>query len=189
MLKHGEVTLGTHTVENHTADVDILAEIDKARNKCRHRIGRRLGINHQHDRQVKHSRNLGGRASVTIIAVEKAHHTFNNTHIGILAIKVKQFPHMPGRRHKSIEINARPATYRRMKLGVDIIRPALKRLNTIPLEGEQRHQSPSNRRLARATSRRRYHKSTSHSTYKGSVFIPNLHPSPLKEKSNKKMVG
>ena len=70
------------------------------------------------------------------------------------------------RSHERIQVDARAAPHRSMKLRVDIVRPALKRLNPIPFTGKQRHQPPGNCRLARATVWRRYQKSMSHTTCK-----------------------
>ena len=59
--------------------------------------------------------------------------------------------HMLRRSHEGVKVDTRPSAYRFMELGVDIVWTALERLHLEPPLRQQRHQSPGNGRLARAT--------------------------------------
>ena len=162
LAQHPFMAFRTNPVENHTADVHILPEMDKTGKQSRQRVGRPLGIDHQHDRQAQCPCDFRRGTEVAVIAVEKSHHTLNDTHIGVFPIMGEKTLHMLWRGHKRVEVDARSAADLFMELGVDVVGTAFEGLHLLPLGNEQRHQSPGNGGLARATGWRRYHETRFH---------------------------
>ena len=145
------MSLTSHLIIYNTSDADILTEIDEARNECCHRIGCRLRIDHQHHRDIQYSRYLVGRALFTVVAIEETHHSLDNADVSILAIMVEELTNMLWSRHKGIKVDTGSATDSRMELRVDIVWTTLEGLHLQTFGCEECHQSPDNRRLARAT--------------------------------------
>ena len=70
LLQHGKMPCRSHAIENHAGDMHVSTKIDKALQQRSHRIGSRLGIDHQHNRKSEHTGYLGRRPMVTIIPVK-----------------------------------------------------------------------------------------------------------------------
>ena len=162
LAEHPFMAFRTNPVENHAADVHILPEMDKTGKQCRQGVGRPLGIDHQHDWQAQCPCNFRRRTEIAVIAIEKSHHTLNDTHIGVFPVMGEKTLHILWRGHKCVEVDARSATDQFMELGVDVVRTAFEGLYLHPLGNEQRHQSPGNGGLAGATGGCRYHKTRFH---------------------------
>ena len=156
------MALGSHLIKYNATDADTLPEVDEAREQRRHRIGSRLGIDHQYDGNVQHLCDLCRGALVTIIAVEKAHHALHDADIGLRPIVDEDIPDMLWRRHKGVEIDAGPAAYRLVELRIDIVGTALEGLHLPALGREQRHQASGDGCLARAARWCRYHECRLH---------------------------
>ena len=151
-----------HFVEYDTNHVDTLAEVGKPLQQRCHGVGCTPSVDHQHNGQAQHLRNLCRRAPVTVVAVVESHHAFHNRHIGIAAIAAEQLADMLGRGHERVEVNAWPAAHCLVELRVDVVWPALERLHRQPLLRQHCHQPPGNRCLARAAGWCRNHQSLFH---------------------------
>ena len=127
-----------------------------------HRIGCRMGIDHENDGQTKHTGYLVGRAPPTVVAVEESHHALDDAHVGIGTIVPEQMADMLFRGHERIEVDARPSADTLVKLRVDVVGSTLEGLHPVALAAEECHQSAGNGCLARARCRCCYQKAVLH---------------------------
>ena len=171
LLEHLEVLLRSHLVKDDASDADILPEVDETREECCHRVGCRLGIDHQYHRDIQHACYLIRGTPLTIVTVEESHHPLHDADIGIGTIVREELAHMFWRGHEGIEVDAGSAAYRLVEFRVDIVGSALEGLHLIAFPTEQSHQSSGNGCLARAAGGCRYQKCCLRCRHVGLILV------------------
>ena len=123
-------------IKDHAGHLDTRIEVRKAVDESRRGVGRRTGIDDEHDRQAERPRHLGRASARLVEAVKKPHHALGHARIGRPAVFAIYILYMIGRRHPSIEVHGRQARGPGVIACVDIVRPTFEGLHGEPASPE-----------------------------------------------------
>ena len=158
LLQHLVVTFRPYLIKYNSSHTDIRSEAHKPRQKGRHGVCCRTGIDHQHDGDVQHACYLCRGTLVAVVAVEESHHALHHADVSIGSVVAEELTDVTGCSHEGVEVDTGTSAYCLVKLGIDIVRSTLKGLYLVSLLHQQCHEPSGNGCLARATRRGCYQK-------------------------------